>query len=384
MDLLDVGRVVLGLALLIAGGEALVRGASTLATRLGIAPLVVGLVIVSASTSAPELAVTVGAVAAGDPDLAVGNVVGSNIVNILLILGLSALFLPLIVKRQLVRFDIPVMVGITILLLALSLDGEITQLDGILLFGAAAVHVGLSFWFSKRDPELAADIDVPATPSKLSPAAQIALAVVLVLVGIGLLVFGAEFLVEGASNIAAGFGVSSLVIGLTVVAIGTSLPELVTSIVAVRRGERDIAVGNIVGSNIFNIGVVLGIPAMFFPAGIPVAASAIALDLPLALAAAVALLPIAFTGFAIARWEGGLFVALYVAYTVYLILNAVQHDALSGFTTVMVFFVLPLVAITLIAVTAYEVGLIRGRKQAADPDTDPAATSPASPSSASK
>lgn len=384
MDLLDVGRVVLGLVLLVAGGEALVRGASTLATKLGIAPLIVGLVIVSAATSAPELSVTVSSVIAGDPDLAVGNVVGSNIANILLILGISALILPLIVKRQLVRFDIPVMVGITILLLALALDGEISQLDGVLLFAAAAIHVALSFWFSKRDPELAPDIDVPAAPSKLSPAAQSALAVVFVLAGIGLLVLGANFLVEGASNIAASFGVSSLVIGLTVVAIGTSLPELATSIIAVRRGERDIAVGNIVGSNIFNIGVVLGIPAMIFPAGIPVAASAVALDLPLALAAAVALVPIAFTGFAIARWEGGLFVALYVAYTAYLVLNAVQHDALSGFTTVMVFFVLPLVAITLIAVTAYEVGLIRGRRQAADPDTDPAAASPASPSSASK
>lgn len=360
------------------------RGASTLATKLGIAPLIVGLVIVSAATSAPELSVTVSSVIAGDPDLAVGNVVGSNIANILLILGISALILPLIVKRQLVRFDIPVMVGITILLLALALDGEISQLDGVLLFAAAAVHVALSFWFSKRDPELAPDIDVPAAPTKLSPAAQSALAVVFVLAGIGLLVLGANFLVEGASNIAASFGVSSLVIGLTVVAVGTSLPELATSIIAVRRGERDIAVGNIVGSNIFNIGVVLGIPAMIFPAGIPVAASAVALDLPLALAAAVALVPIAFTGFAIARWEGGLFVALYVAYTAYLVLNAVQHDALSGFTTVMVFFVLPLVAITLIAITAYEVGLIRGRKQAADPDTDPAAASPAGPSSASR
>lgn len=378
MDILDVGRVVLGLVLLIAGGEALVRGASTLATRLGIAPLVVGLVIVSASTSAPELAVTVGAVAAGDPDLAVGNVVGSNIVNILFILGLAALILPLIVKRQLVRFDIPVMVGITVLLLVLALDGEITQLDGVILFAAAGVHVVLSFWFSKRDPELAADLDIPATPSKLSPAMQVLVAVALVLFGIGLLVLGAGFLVEGASNVAASFGVSSLVIGLTVVAVGTSLPELVTSIIAVRRGERDIAVGNIVGSNIFNIGVVLGVPAIFFPAGIPVAASAIALDLPLALAAAVALLPIAFTGFAIARWEGGMFVVLYVAYTVYLILNAVQHDALSGFTTVMVFFVLPLVAVTLIAVTAYEVGYLKGRKRAKEPATS------ADPSSGSK
>jgi len=378
VDLLDVGRVVLGLVLLIAGGEALVRGASTLATRLGIAPLVVGLVVVSAATSAPELSVTVGAVLAGDPDLAVGNVVGSNIANILLILGISALILPLIVKRQLVRFDIPVMVGITILLLALALDGEISQLDGVILFAAAAVHVVLSFWFSKRDPELVDAIDVPAAPSKLSPLAQSLLAVVLVLVGIGLLVLGANFLVTGASNIAASFGVSSLIIGLTVVAIGTSLPELATSIIAVRRGERDIAVGNIVGSNIFNIGVVLGIPAMIFPSGIPVAASAVALDLPLALAAAVALVPIAFTAFAIARWEGGMFVVLYVAYTAYLILNAVQHDALSGFTTVMVFFVLPLVAVTLIAVTAYEVGYLRAKKTLTE------SASPTDPSSASK
>ncbi len=373
MEILDVGRVLLGLVLLIAGGEALVRGASTLAARLGIAPLVVGLVIVSAATSAPELSVTVGAVLAGDPSLAVGNVVGSNIANVLLILGISALVLPLIVKKQLVRFDLPVMVGISILFLALVLDGEITQLDGAILFLAAAVHVGASFWFSKRDPELAATVDVPAAPSKLSPLAQTLVAVVFVLVGIGLLVLGANFLVTGASNIAAGFGVSSLVIGLTVVAIGTSLPELATSIVAVRRGERDIAVGNIVGSNIFNIGVVLGVPAMIFPAGIPVAPAAIALDIPLALAAAIALVPIAFTGFAIARWEGGVFLALYVAYVAYLVLDAVGHDALTGFTAVMVYFVLPLLATTLVAVTAYEIGLRRGRR-----------ASPTDPSSASR
>ena len=167
--------------------------------------------------------------------------------------------------------------------------------------------------------------------------------------------------------IATGFGVSSLVIGLTVVAIGTSLPELATSIAAVLRGERDLAVGNIVGSNIFNIGVVLGLPAIFFPAGIPVPDAAISLDIPLMIAAAVALVPIAFTGFTIARWEGAVFVGLYVAYTVYLILAAVAHDALRGFSIVMLFFVLPLLAVTLIAVTAYEVGLRRGRRETPTP-----------------
>lgn len=364
MDLLDVGRVIVGLVLLIAGGEALVRGASSLATRLGIAPLVIGLVIVSASTSAPEFAVTYGAVAAGNPDLALGNVVGSNIVNILFILGLAAVILPLVVKRQLVRFDIPVMVGITVLLLLVSLDGTISRFDGVLLFAAAALHVVMSFWFSKRDPELVATVDTPPTTSRLSPVAQVVVAIVLIAVGIGLLVGGASLLVEGASNVAAGFGVSDLVIGLTVVAVGTSLPELVTSIVAVFRGERDIAVGNIVGSNIFNIGTVLGVPAIIFAGGIPVADAAISLDIPLALAAAVALLPIAFTGFAIARWEGGLFVVLYGAYTTYLILASVDHAALTGFTSVMLFFVLPLVAITLIAAASHEVGYLRAKRHA--------------------
>ncbi|MET2010491.1 calcium/sodium antiporter [Microbacterium chocolatum] len=374
MELLDIGRVLLGLVLLIGGGEVLVRGASALATKLGIPPLVVGLVIVSAATSAPELAVTIGSVIDEEPGLAVGNVVGSNIANVLLILGLSALFLPLAVKRRLVKFDLPVMVGISIVLLVLALDGEITQIDGVILFLAAVAHIVLSFTLSKKDPD-AAPAAAPAASTgavrtRRAPASGVlsfVVPAVLILAGIGLLVFGADQLVTGAVAIATGFGVSSLVIGLTVVAIGTSLPELATSIAAVRRGERDLAVGNIVGSNIFNIGVVLGLPAIFFPAGIPVPDAAISLDIPLMIAAAIALVPIAFTGFAIARWEGGVFVALYVAYTVYLILAAVEHDALRGFSIVMLFFVLPLLAVTLIAVTAYEVGLRRGRREAPTP-----------------
>lgn len=378
MELLDIGRVLLGLVLLIGGGEVLVRGASALATKLGIPPLVVGLVIVSAATSAPELAVTIGAVIDEEPSLAVGNVVGSNIVNVLLILGLSALFLPLAVKRRLVKFDLPVMVGISILLLVLALDGEITQIDGVILFAAAVAHVVLSFTLSRKDPDAVPDDAAAATdPSQTGPVRtrrapasgvlSYLIPVVLILAGIGLLVFGADLLVTGAVAIATGFGVSSLVIGLTVVAIGTSLPELATSIAAVRRGERDLAVGNIVGSNIFNIGIVLGLPAIFFPAGIPVPDAAISLDIPLMIAAAVALVPIAFTGFTIARWEGAVFVGLYVAYTVYLILAAVEHDALRGFSIVMLFFVLPLLAVTLIAVTAYEVGLRRGRRETPTP-----------------
>ena len=361
MNVIDVGLIIAGLLLLIAGGEALVRGAGTLASKAGISPLVIGLVVVSAATSAPEFAVTMGAVLGGEPDLAVGNVVGSNIVNIWLILGLSAVISPLIIKRQLVRFDMPVMVGISFLLLVVSLDGQISVLDGILLFGSLVLHTVISIRMGRKEI-----VDPAAKPDSIplnSKPVPIWLAILLLAVGISLLVLGAQLLVTGAVSIATSLGVSSLVIGLTVVAIGTSLPELATSIIAIRKGETDMAVGNVVGSNIFNIGLVLGLPAIFFESGIPVAQSAIAIDLPLMLATAVALLPIAFTGFIVARWEGVLFVLLYTAYTLYLVLASTEHDAAQGFSTIMLWFVLPLVAMTLVAVTSYELGILKERNK---------------------
>lgn len=375
MDLLDVGRIVAGLALLVLGGELLVRGASALARRVGISSLVVGLTVVSAATSAPELAVTVGAVLRDEPGLAVGNVVGSNIVNVLLILGLSALVVPLAVKQRLVRFDLPWMVVLSIGLLLVSLDGRIGAVDGVVLLAAVVLHTVLTVVIGRRGAPVPAaapsgdrgagggtggaeDVRTEEEP----PPASVPRSVLLVVLGIALLVAGATLLVEGAVSIATSLGVSSLVVGLTVVAVGTSLPELATSVIAVRRGERDLAVGNVVGSNIFNIGVVLGLPALISPEGIPVSGAAVALDIPVMLAAAVALLPIAFTGFAVARWEGALFVALYAAYTGYVVLAATEHDALEGFTWTMAWFVLPLVALTLAVFTAYEIGLHRGRR----------------------
>ena len=366
MNISDILIVIAGLILLIAGGEALVRGASTLATKAGLSPLVIGLVVVSAATSAPELAVTVGSVLDGEPDLAVGNVVGSNIVNILVILGISAIISPLVIKRQLIRFDIPVMVGLSLLLVLVSLDGMISVFDWMLLLAVLIFHIIISMLIGRRTA-----IEPDDKPNELplnSKPVSLWLAALLLAVGVGLLVLGAQLLVSGAVNIATGLGVSSLVIGLTVVALGTSLPELATSIIAIRRGERDMAVGNIVGSNLFNIGLVLGLPAIIFKDGIPVPSAAIALDLPLMLAAAVALLPIAFTGFIIARWEGVMFVALYAAYTLYLVLASAEHDAAQGFTIIMLWFVLPLLAVTIIAVTSYEIGLLRGRKERSKPN----------------
>lgn len=371
MDLLDLGRIIVGLVLLVLGGEVLVRGASALARRAGVSSLVVGLTVVSAATSAPELSVSIGAVLRDEPGLAVGNVVGSNIANVLLILGLSALVLPLAATQRLVRFDLPLMLSLSAALLLVCLDGVISAVDGLILFGAVVAHTVLTVTIGRRRTQSKAPvmqlaegspgIGTSAQAQKL-PVASSGKSILLVVFGVALLVTGATLLVEGAVNTATTLGVSSLVVGLTVVAIGTSLPELATSLIAVRRGERDLAIGNVVGSNLFNIGVVLGLPAMISLEGIPVSSAALAFDIPVMLAAAIALLPVAFTGFTVARWEGALFVALYLVYLGYLILAATAHDALEGFTAVMAWFVLPLITVTLIAFTAYEIGLRKGRQ----------------------
>ncbi len=379
MDVLGAVQVVGGLVLLVAGGESLVRGAASLARRIGMSSLVVGLTVVAFATSAPELAVTLDAVLGGEPDLAVGNVVGSNIANVLLVLGASAVLLPLAVTAQVVRVDLPVMLGLSGLLLVVALDGRIGALDGLLLLAVLAGYTVLAVVLGRRNtggghvetspepttpepttPGHRPDEDAPPTGTGSRGRLSAGPDLVLVAVGVGLLVLGANLLVDGAVAIASSFGVSSLVIGLTVVAAGTSLPELVTSLVAARRGERDMAVGNVVGSNIFNIGLVLGLPALIGGAGIPVPPAAIALDLPLMIAASLALLPVAFTGFRIARWEGALFLGLYVAYMAYVLLAAAGHDALDGFTGIMLSFVLPLVGVTLVATAAYDVGRRRG------------------------
>jgi cation:H+ antiporter len=380
VQLLDVGRILLGLVLLVAGGELLVRGAAGLATRIGMSSLVVGLTVVAFATSAPELAVTLGAVMGGEPGLAVGNVVGSNIVNVLMILGASAIILPLLVKVQLVRVDIPFMAAFSILFLLLAIDGGFSRVDGLILFVLLVLYISVAIILSRRDGQ-ADDLRGPGASIATASAGRVGQTVgnsadtmteaveevdarggsigrdlVLVLFGVALLVLGANILVKGATGIATAFGVSELIVGLTVVAIGTSLPELATSIVAVRRGQRDLAVGNVVGSNIFNIGAVTGLAAVISPTGLPIPASALALDIPLMIAAAAVLLPLAFTGSVIARWEGALLLGLYVAYLIYTVLAAAQRPILQGFTTVMLSFVAPLVVLTVVSTVAYEVG----------------------------
>lgn len=349
MDALTLVLFIVGLVGLIIGAELLVRGASRLAIGFGISPLVVGLTVVALGTSSPELAVSIGSALSGQADIALGNVVGSNIFNVLLILGLSASIGALVVAQQLIRLDVPLMIGVSILPLLLGLDGKIGRSDGLLLFAGIVAYVVFAIRQSRKETrQIEAEYDREFGQGGRMGLRQVVIQLALVIAGLALLVVGARWLVNGAVAMARSLGLSELIIGLTVIAAGTSLPEVATSVIASLRGERDIAVGNVVGSNIFNILAVLGLTAAAAPDGVAVPAAALRFDIPFMIAVSVACLPIFFTGYRIARWEGAFFLAYYVAYTLYLILDATGHDALPAYSTVMFEFVAPLTAVTLL------------------------------------
>lgn len=339
---------ILGLVCLVLGAEFLVRGAARLALSFGIAPLVVGLTVVAFGTSTPELAVSLQAALGDKADIALGNVVGSNIVNVLIILGVSALILPLVVANQLIRQEVPLMIGVSLLLLALAFDGQISQLEGALL---VAILVGYTVYVIRQSRRqglaIAEDLPEPATGWRGHWSTQAGL----IVAGLALLVLGAHWLVDAAVAFAKHMGISELVIGLTVVAIGTSLPEIATSIVAALRGQRDIAVGNAVGSNIFNITGVLGLSGLLASSGIGVHHAMLSFAIPVMIGVAIACLPIFFTGNLIARWEGALFLAGYAIYVGYLVMAARNHDALAAFGPAMTWGVLPAIVLTLAVVT---------------------------------
>ncbi|WP_127806459.1 calcium/sodium antiporter [Hydrogenophaga sp. NH-16] len=345
------GMFVAGLVALIAGAELLVRGSSKLALSFGISPLVVGLTIVAFGTSAPEVAVSVGAVLDGRTDLAIGNVVGSNIFNVLFILGLSAVITPLVVNIQLIRQEVPIMLGISLLLLVLALDRSLGLWDAVMLCTLMVAYTVFLVVQSRRETQAAVDeyaAEVqPAAPGSWDSRLPVQLA--LMAAGLGLLVVGSQWLVDAAVVFAQSLGVSDVVIGLTIVAAGTSMPEVATSVMAAVKGERDIAVGNVVGSNIFNILGCLGIAGVAAGAtGLAVPESVMNFDIWVMLAVALACVPVFMTGREIARWEGGVFLLYYVAYVAYLILAAQQHAALGAYSAVMMGFVVPLTVITLV------------------------------------
>jgi cation:H+ antiporter len=339
-----------GLAVLTAGAEALVRGATRLALLARISPLVVGLTVVAYGTSAPELVVSVGAAFAGTADIAVGNAVGSNVCNILLVLGASALAAPLAVARQLIRLEVPILIVISALFWAIASDGRLQWWDGLLLAGGAVVYTTWTIRRSRRDEaaaaQAAATAGAPPVPGTTPFAARTARAVVrgvvFVVAGLLLLVLGGSWFVEGAVALARALGVSDLVVGLTVVAAGTSMPEVVTSIVAAVRGERDIAIGNAVGSCVYNLLAVLGVATLVAAGGLRVAPALLAFDVPVMVAVAAAALPIFLTGYSIGRLEGLLFLGYYGAYLAFLVLSATRSDARPEFAAVMLEFVIPL------------------------------------------
>lgn len=363
---------ILGLVFMIVGAELLVRGASSLAMMLGVTPLVVGLTVVAFGTSAPEFAVSFKAALADQASISVGNVVGSNIFNVLFILGISAIFVPLIVAPQLIRLDLPLVISVSVLTLLLGWDGRFGRIDGAIFFGGLIAYTARSIYASRQESLVPAEASTVVNESEgveknKSLTTRLIINLGLILGGLTLLVLGANWLVDTAVTFARWLQVSELVIGLTIVAAGTSLPEVVTSVVASLKGERDIAVGNVVGSNLFNILGVLGLSAIVAPSGLEVSHQVLHFDIPVMIAVAVVAFPIFFTGGVIARWEGVVLLALYVAYTAYLVLDATKSQYLSAFSQALLYGILPLMAIVLILLCVKQ---IAGQKAAAN-ETNP-------------
>ena len=317
--MISLALVISGLALLVAGGELLLRGAVALATLARVTPAVIGLTVVAAGTSVPELAVSLIAALRGNEAVAIGNVVGSNIFNITFILGLAAVIRPLAISGNTIRLEYPVLALVTLLYLTLSADGWIGRLDALLFLSA---YVGFTMYLiavvrrqmsDEEQKEIKAEVRELSAPSV--PKGWVSL--VLVTSGIALLGAGAQATVTGAVDLGRLFGLSETIIGLTIVAVGTSLPEVVTSLVSSARGRDDVAIGNVIGSNIFNILGILGISGLIHP--VAVAGEIVASDNWWMLGVTIFLFPLIFTGRQIARWEGPLLLGAYAIYLAFLL-----------------------------------------------------------------
>jgi cation:H+ antiporter len=303
----------LGIILLFVGAEGLIRGSSNLAIKIGITPLVVGLTVVAFGTSAPELVVSLSAALKGNSTISLGNVIGSNIANIALILGVAALIRPLDVHAKVIIREIPIMIGISVLLFFLLLDGKIDFFDGLIFIALLILYIVFSVLLARKEKSSEVQNEFK---EGLKSRLGVTISIILMIAGLALLILGANLFVQSAVAIAKLFNVSDAVIGLTIVAIGTSLPELITSIVAAYKKEADIAIGNVVGSNVFNILGILGITALI----IPVSSDGISkIDLFVMIGTAILLFPLSKTGKRISRFEGILLLVGYIIYLYYLI-----------------------------------------------------------------
>jgi cation:H+ antiporter len=305
--------LILGLVALFVGAEGLIRGSSSLALKIGITPLVVGLTVVAFGTSTPELVVSIKAAIIGNSSISLGNVVGSNIANIALILGLAALIRPLDIHANVIRREIPIMIGITVLLIVLLIDGELSFVDGLIFVLGIITYTVVNVLMARKEKNAEVEKEFKeGLKTKLS----VPVSIIFIIGGLGLMIVGANLFVNSSISIAKAIGVSDAIIGLTIVAVGTSLPELITSVVAAYKNESDIAIGNVVGSNIFNILGILGITAIV----IPLSSAGISyVDFGVMLFTAIILLPLSKTGFKITRLEGLSLVTGYIIYLYYLI-----------------------------------------------------------------
>ncbi|HUG33706.1 MAG TPA: calcium/sodium antiporter [Anaerolineales bacterium] len=328
-----------GLILLILGAELLVRGASRLAASFGVSPLVIGLTIVAIGTASPEIAVSLQAAVSGQGDLTLGNVLGSNIFNILFILGMTAVIAPIVIAEQLIRKDAPIMLGVSLAAFGLAFDGNIGLFDGIILLSGGAGYTVFAIAQSRSESkgvqnEYAREFAEKEPRTPLNRLRNISF----ILAGLSVLVVGSHWLVDSAVIIARILGVSELVIGLTIIAVGTSLPELATSIIAVLKKESDIAVGNAVGSNIFNLLGVLGLGALLAPDGIHVTGRVLQIDFPVMVFVALVTLPIFYIDSRISRLEGALLFGYYISYITYVVLAARNSSALPAVTLFIILF----------------------------------------------
>ncbi|TWU59853.1 Inner membrane protein YrbG [Rubripirellula tenax] len=340
--------IVAGLVLLVVGGELLVRGAASLAAAFKISPLVIGLTVVAFGTSAPELGVSLQASLSGNGDVAIGNVVGSNIINVLLILGVAAMVAPLVVSSQLIRKDVPLMIAASLAVWWMAADGALVRWEGAVMFASLLAYIVHSVIASRKENKLVQS-EFEEYSSSITSKKDLLIQVAFLISGLILLGVGSNLLVNGATKVAVALGVSQLVIGLTVVAIGTSLPEMVTSVVASYRGQRDIAVGNVVGSNLFNILCVLSLTSLVSPKPIPVDPTAIEFDIPIMVAVALICFPVFATGHLVRRWEGGMLLVYYVAYSAIIVLAATASPLIGSLGPIVTYGVLPLTILTFAA-----------------------------------
>jgi cation:H+ antiporter len=347
---------IVGLIILIIGADMLVRGASRIAAAAGIPPLVIGLTIVAIGTASPEIAVSLQAASLGQGSLTLGNVLGSNIFNILFVLGVTSLVAPIVIAEQLIRIDAPIMVGVSLLALVLAMDGKLGAMDGVILIAGFLGYTIFALRQSRKESaKVHKEYAREFADTEKHTAWNTARNILFMVMGLALLVLGARWLVDSATTMAKAAGISELVIGLTIVAVGTSLPEVATSIIAALKGESDIAVGNAIGSNIFNLLGVLGLSGVLAPEGIPVISRVLTFDFLVMVFVALVCIPVFYVDDKISRREGMLFLSYYVLYTGYLILEASQSSILPAITLFASFYI-PLTFIGLIMST------VRARK----------------------